>query len=79
MQRSWQSWTPTLRRVGVLVLDFISVVLAVIAIVYFTVDLFDVLVIVAVVVAAAARVYFDMTWLLIKISKIFSFHHIIRI
>ncbi len=64
MQRSWQSWTPTLRRVGVLVLVFISVVLTVIAIVYFTVDLFDVLVIVAVVVAAAARVYFDMTWLL---------------
>ena len=65
MQRSWQSWTPTLRRVGVLVLVFISVVLAVIAIVvYFTVDLFDVLVIVAVVVAAPARVYFDMTWLL---------------
>ncbi len=65
MQRSWQSWTPTLRRVGVLVFVFTSVVLAVIVIVvYFTVDLFDVLVIVAVVVVAAARVYFDMTWLL---------------
>ncbi len=56
MQRRWQNWTQTLRRVGVL---FISVVLAAIAIVvYFSVALVDVLVIVvAVAVAAAARAY----------------------